>query len=71
VLLSLEGGDLEGIFVGIIVGEGELGKKTQWMPWWYLYLLSVDLGGAALLSLLGGVNNYEKVRAVGIRGYPS
>ena len=69
MLLGLEGGDSEGISEGVVVGEGELGRRTQWMPWWYLYFLPVDLGGAALLDLLERINNDEKIRAVGIRGY--
>jgi hypothetical protein len=33
------------------------------------YSLPVNSGGAAPLGLLEGVNNYERMRAVNIRGY--
>ena len=68
MLLGLEGGDSEGASAGVVVGEGELGGRTQWMPWWYLYLLPINSGGAALLGLLGGVNNYERCARLAFAG---
>jgi hypothetical protein len=64
VLLGLKGNNSEGASANVIMGEKELrrGTKTHSIRCHnrYLYFLPADLGGAALLSLLKGMNNYER-----------
>jgi hypothetical protein len=64
VLLGLKNGNSKGASASIIIGKEEFRgeRKRDSVKCYnrYLYLLPADLGGATLLGLLGGVNNYEK-----------